>query len=115
MFVFYPKKCVLVAAHSDDNHLVDAHSTLEDTFGGGSSKTPTFSMDSTTVCINGIYSSPGISATSISTNTGIFSESVDEKLRYRVFGFGSGRICSYPSLLLFGVVYLRGYQCPNAS
>ncbi|KAH8485126.1 hypothetical protein H0E87_026774, partial [Populus deltoides] len=35
-----PKKCVLVAACSDDDHLNDAPSTLEDTFIGGSSKTP---------------------------------------------------------------------------
>ncbi|KAL3573303.1 hypothetical protein D5086_027207 [Populus alba] len=89
VFFFYPKKCVLVATYSDDDHLADAHSTLEDAFGGGSSKTPTFSMDSTIVCINGIFSSPGISASSISANIGIFSESVVEILWYWVSGSGS--------------------------
>ncbi|KAG6750318.1 hypothetical protein POTOM_047422 [Populus tomentosa] len=93
VFVFYPKKCVLVATYSDDDHLADAHSTLEDAFGGGSSKTPTFSMDSTIVCINGIFSSPGISASSISANIGIFSESVVEILWYWVSGSGSVEAC----------------------
>ena len=60
--VSHPKKCVLVAACSDDDHLDDASSTLEDTFGGGSSKTPALAIAPATTCINGISCSPGISA-----------------------------------------------------
>jgi len=60
--VSHPKKCVLVVACSDDDHLDDASSTLEDTFGGGSSKTPALAIAPATTCINGISCSPGISA-----------------------------------------------------
>uniref|UniRef100_A0A6M2F019 Uncharacterized protein n=1 Tax=Populus davidiana TaxID=266767 RepID=A0A6M2F019_9ROSI len=96
MRISHPKKCVLVATRLDDGHLADAPSTLEDAPGGGMSMNPAFAMASTTTYIYRIFCSPGISASSISANTGIFSVFVVGLLRYWVSISRSGRSCPTP-------------------